>query len=195
MNRNQKKIKIKNEEINTLLDIENIEFPKYVTQLLNLANQNAQGTRPKMVGQMSDLIQQFSGKSIGEWEKWYRNKHPTALEDAVEKIFPMVENLKDAVNKIDKEMVKDWVKDLIIAKTFAGLCFQEAILKKVAEVENTKYRLADPHEESQGIDGYIGDTPVSIKPVTYKQMDRVRETISCRIIFYEKKKDGILIYL
>ncbi len=29
------------------------EFPKYTTQLMNLANLNAQGTRPKVVGQLS----------------------------------------------------------------------------------------------------------------------------------------------
>ena len=195
MNKNKKKIKIRDEEINTLLDIENVSFPKYVTQILNIANQNAQGTRPKVVGQMSDLIQQFPGKNIGEWERWYEKRYPTAIDDAVEKILPMVKNLKSAVNKIDEDTVRSWVKDLVITKTFTGLCFQEAILKKVAEVEKTTYRLATPSEESKGIDGYIGNTPVSIKPVTYKQMDRVRETISCRIIFYEKKKDGIVIYL
>ena len=43
---NDKKIKISNQEINALLDIDNVEFPKYVAQLLNLANHNAQGTRP-----------------------------------------------------------------------------------------------------------------------------------------------------
>jgi hypothetical protein len=42
-----------------------------VAQLLNLANQNAQGTRPKIVGQMSELIEQFGGKSLDEWERWY----------------------------------------------------------------------------------------------------------------------------
>jgi hypothetical protein len=31
-------------------------FPKYTTKLMNLANQNAQGTRPQIVGQMSELI-------------------------------------------------------------------------------------------------------------------------------------------
>ncbi len=41
-----------------------LEFPKYTTQLMNLANQNSQGTRPKVVGQMSDLIQEFDGKKI-----------------------------------------------------------------------------------------------------------------------------------
>ena len=30
-------------------------FPKYTTQIINLANQNAQGTRPQVVGKMSNL--------------------------------------------------------------------------------------------------------------------------------------------
>ena len=43
------------------------EFPKYTTQVINLVNSNAGGTRPKVVGQMSDLIQEFPGKTIQEW--------------------------------------------------------------------------------------------------------------------------------
>ena len=192
---NNKKIKISNQEINALLDIDNVEFPKYVAQLLNLANHNAQGTRPKVVGQMSELIQEFQGKKIDEWEQWYTEKNPTAIDDAVEKIFPMVQNLQQAINSIDKDMVKRWVKDLVVSKTFTGLLFQEAILKKVAELEKAEYRLATPQEEAQGIDGYIGSEPVSIKPITYKQLNRVRDKINCRIIYYEKKKDGVVVYL
>lgn len=56
-----KTIKISNTEILSLLDAEASDFPKYATQILNLANQNAQGTRPSVVGQMSDLIQEFPG--------------------------------------------------------------------------------------------------------------------------------------
>jgi hypothetical protein len=51
-----KKIKIKNEEVTQLLEAEVVSFPKYATQLINLANQNGQGTRPEVVGQMSELI-------------------------------------------------------------------------------------------------------------------------------------------
>jgi hypothetical protein len=36
------KIKISNEEIKELINIEKIDFPKYTTQIVNLANQNAQ---------------------------------------------------------------------------------------------------------------------------------------------------------
>ncbi len=53
-----KTIKILNNDILTLLETEAQTFPKYATQILNLANQNAQGTRPSVVGQMS---QPYSG--------------------------------------------------------------------------------------------------------------------------------------
>lgn len=46
-------LKMKNEElIQELIGSKN-DFPKYTTQILNLANQNAQGTRPRVVGQLS----------------------------------------------------------------------------------------------------------------------------------------------
>ena len=43
-------IKIKNEELAKELVGEVKNFPLYTTQLMNLANQNAQGTRPRVVG-------------------------------------------------------------------------------------------------------------------------------------------------
>ncbi len=49
------RVKITSEEIRKLLDIETPEFPKYVSPLINLANQYAQVTRPKVVGKMSEL--------------------------------------------------------------------------------------------------------------------------------------------
>jgi len=159
----QMKIKLSNEDIRRYLDIGSPDFPKYTTQLINLANQNAQGTRPKVVGQMSELIQHFTGKTVNEWEQWYSTQKPDAVRAATEKIIQIVKNLKNAIDKIDREMVEQWVKDLIIVKTFMGLRFHEAILKKAAEVKGMGYRLSDFTEESKGIDGYIGKISVSIK--------------------------------
>jgi hypothetical protein len=41
-----KKLKMRNEEVTQLLEADVTSFPKYATQLINLANQNAQVTRP-----------------------------------------------------------------------------------------------------------------------------------------------------
>ena len=185
------KIKLTNAAIRESLEIETPSFPKYVTQILNLANQNAQGTRPKVVGQLSDLIREFSGKTLPECEKWYLKKYPEAIKIANKKVLEMVEGLKDAAEKIDYHMVNEWVKDLVIVKTFLGLKFQEAILKKGAEIKGADYRLSDNTDESKGIDGYIEGIPVSIKPDTYKVKKSLSEKINVKIIYYKKVKDGI----
>jgi hypothetical protein len=101
-----------------------------------------------------------------------------------------LKELKNSLNKIDRATVEQWVRDLVIVKTFAGLRFQEAILKKGAEIKGTNYR-SRPDEESKGIDGYIGDIPVSIKPHTYEVKAALPEHIEGKIIYYRKIDDGI----
>ena len=187
------KIKIPNAEVQHLLTEKEINFPKYTTQLMNLANSNAQGTRPKIVGQMSDLIQEFEGKTFEEWAVWYQERYPDAIEKATDKVFEMIEIFKKSIELIDKKLISEWVEDLVLNKTFSGLNFQEAILKKVAEIKETAYKFSTKQEESKGIDGYIDTIPVSIKPITYKTKNHLLENINVSMIFYDKKKDGIVI--
>ncbi|MBA7710258.1 hypothetical protein ES703_119196 [subsurface metagenome] len=188
------KIKITNDEIKEYVGAESYEFPKYASQIMNWANQISQGTRPKVVGQMSELIQEFDGRSIREWEEWYLQKHPKAIEEAAGKVYSMVENFKDVIQGIDKDMVREWIRDLVILKTYTGLKFQEAILKKLSNELGRDYRIASPVEESKGIDGYIGEKPVSIKPHTYKSQSlTLSEEIDVSIIYYEKKKTGLVV--
>jgi len=187
--------KIKNKEIRTLMEVESPEFPKYATQILNLANQNAQATRPENVGQMSELIKEFTGRTLNEWEKWYLKRYPDSIDKATKKILKMIDNFKDVISKIDEPMVRQWVRDLVIVKTFIGLKFQEAVLKKIADKFSAKYRLSTPQEESKGIDGYVGDVPISLKPVTYQSQKRLTEKINADIVYYEKQKDGLKIII
>jgi len=185
-------IKISFKELIKEISGEAKDFPKYTTQIINLANQNAQGTRPRVVGQLSELIVKCPHKEYHKWKEWYLQQQPKAIDDATKKIFSMVEELKKAINQIDEKTVKKWVEDLVIDKTFIGLKFQEGILKRIAKLKKVSYRLANPHEESKGIDGFIGDIPISIKPITYKTKDMLNERIEVKIIYYEKKKNGII---
>lgn len=187
------KIKVPNAEIQELLAGKGYEYPKYSTQIMNLANQNAQGTRPRIVGQMSELIQEFGSGGMAEWESWYLNRYPDAIDTATERVFNMVEELKKSIVLIDKKMIREWVEELVVVKTYAGLKFQEAILKKVSAGLQVEYRLATPEEEVQGIDGMIGSRFVSIKPITYKTMNELPEHIDVPIIYYEKKKSELVI--
>ena len=188
---------IKNEEIAAYNETGAFSFPKYTSQLINWANQNAQGTRPAVVGQMSELFPEFlsSGEEITpeNWRNWYMKRYPDAMEKAVEKIYAQVQNLRDAIPLIDREMVERWVEDLVIYKTFNGLYVQKAILAALAAKRGTEYRLAFPEEESRGIDGYVGGIPYSVKPDTYQTMGRLSESIDVKMIYYTKTKAGLKI--
>ena len=166
------------------------EFPKYTTQLINQASQNMQATRPKVVGQMTELVFECPYKKQEEWEEWYLNKYPDAIDKATDKAYEGVINFKNAIDKIDRDMVKAWVTDLVLTKTAEGLIFQEAILAYIADIENTSYRLAKPEEESKGIDGYIGNKPVQVKSITYTAKQSLQEEIPVDIIYYDKGSKG-----
>lgn len=188
---------LKNESIEVYNESETFSFPKYTSQLINWANQNAQGTRPVVVGQMSELFPEFmaSGKeiTIDNWRSWYTERYPEAFEKATDKIFAQVQNLRNAIPLIDRKMIEQWVEDLVIYKTFNGLYVQKAILASLAEKKRVTYRLATPEEEAIGIDGYVGDTPYSVKPDTYKTMRRLSETINIKMIYYTKTKTSLKI--
>lgn len=185
--------KIYNSDVEALSNASSYPFPKYTTQIINLVNSNAQGTRPVVVGQMSELIQQFDGKTLQEWIDWYNAVQPDAVTNATEKIFAKFEEMKEAVNRIDKPLIEQWVKDLVYTKTFCGLKFQGAIIAFIANELHKDWRLATVEEEARGIDGFIGEKPLQIKAITYKQKMSLAEIIDVPIVYYEKKKDGITI--
>ena len=192
-------INIKNDELIALNGAKSPDFPKYTSQLINWANQNAQGTRPKVVGKLSDLFPEFEDETddvtISKWKEWYIAKYPDAVNEATEKIWKQVENLKDAIVLIDKNMVKRWVEDLVITKTYNGLYFQQAILQRLSTILGLPYRLATAKEESKGIDGYVGDTAYSVKPDTFKSTNArsISDDVNVKMIYYTKKKTGITV--
>jgi len=55
-----------------------------------------------------------------------------------------------------------------------------------------KYKPSTSEDESKGIDGYIGSCSISVKPITYKEKERIsREYPSGDVvIFYEKDQEN-----
>ena len=144
----------------------------YIGSVINLANSFSQATRPKNVGQLSEMIQIFRDSdcdhTIDGWEQFYDEKiGKCKIADASDKIWDYVQRIKGNLNSLTQEDVHEWTKELIISKTFSGLQLQLDILEMVSD--NGNYRLANSEEEAKGIDGFVDGEPVSIKPYTYKK--------------------------
>jgi hypothetical protein len=173
----------------------NPDFPKYTTQLLNLANQNAQGTRSDVVGQMSDLIEESDASSFEEWKEWYLSRYPDAIDKATERVQEHVGNLKEAIEQIDEDMVREWVRDLVLVKTAEGLLIEQKIFEHLSQQFDLPHRDSTAAEESKGIDGYIGDTAVTVKPESYDSKTSTKhESLDAAMVQYKKTSKYLTIF-
>tara|TARA_B100001564_G_C20505237_1_gene608058 strand:+ start:318 stop:869 length:552 start_codon:yes stop_codon:yes gene_type:complete len=169
----------------------------YVGSVINLGNSFSQATRPKNVGQMSDLIQEYresTDKPTRDgWESFYNNRIGLdKIDIATDKTWDYVQRIKENLNSLTRNDVYEWEKDLIIDKTFAGLQVQLDILEMVSETGD--YRLSTPEEESKGIDGVVDGRFVSIKPNSYKsKREAGQESIEYDIIYYKNTKKGLVV--
>ena len=109
------KKKIKNEEVASLSNATIYDFPKYTTMIVNLVNGTAQATRPKVVGQMSELIQEFDGQTLEEWVEWYTAKKPNAIKDATAKISNLMIEIRKAMELILKNHLHLHTVDFLIS--------------------------------------------------------------------------------
>jgi len=169
----------------------------YIGSVINLGNSFSQATRPKNVGQMSDLIQEYRESttcpSQDGWQSFYDEQQGLdKIDVAADKIWDYVQRIKKNLDELNRDDVYNWTKDLIVNKTFSGLQVQLDILEMVSETG--EYRLATPDEESKGIDGVVDGKYVSIKPHTYKKtIESGKETIEYPIIFYKNTKKGLVV--
>ena len=182
------------------------KYPTYISGYLNDANKYSWATRPMNVGQLTEIFQSFiethpikNRLNVDNWEKYYNKVMPGAIENSTNILYKKVKQLSSGTmmhnyTKITKQMIGSWVRDLVINKTFDGLCMQKPIFEYLSNLYNKPYRLSTSKEESKGIDGYIGREPISIKPLSYDRKN-LKENINVRIIRYQKINNKIHIHL
>ena len=187
------KIRITPQELRGRLIGNRPPYERYVSPLINLANRFAQATRPNRVGQVSELIRECPAHDYEGWRDWYLDRHPKTIEKATDRVVAMIDQIRDAMDKIDRATVLRWVTELVLEQTYVGLRVERAILEETAHRLRKELQFSSPEDESRGIDGYLDGIPVSVKPDTYKAMDTISETIDARMIYYEKKSNGTIV--
>lgn len=158
---------------------ESIDYPKYLLQLINIANQNSQATRKKNVGSMKDLFTEFvklhtlSNITPTSWKKyWFDKMGKTSFDTACKKILTQLMNQLQCLSS-DSSIslgpsinlyVEKWLNQFLFQRTFQGMCLEHVVAKKLSEIYQLDYFLSDSNAEKEGIDVIIGTIPVQIKP-------------------------------
>lgn len=179
----------------------------YHSSFLNTVNKDARSSRPETVGKLATelfpkYIEQAIEPSPADWKLHYQKGHSEQYENGLKKFKEQFEKEKQAINDISDEDLTNWYDDLLFNKTFSGLYVEDAILKDIASKKEETYKKSSSSEESQGIDGYIGDVPYSVKAESYKDSAaKNTETINAKMVYYRytedanKKNTGVEYYI
>ena len=174
----------------------NYQPKTYHSSFLNTVNKDARSSRPEMVGSLAtDLfpkyIEQATEPSPTDWKRHYKDGHSEQYNNGLKRFKEQFEKEKKAINDISDDALTNWYDDLLFNKTFAGLYAEDAILKDIAEKKKEEYKKSTSEEESQGIDGYIGNVPYSVKAESYKESAaKNTETISAKMVYYRYTEDA-----
>lgn len=160
-------IRISPEERASFVRERSPDYPKYTSQILNLANQNAKSTRRSLVGPMKNIVEEFTDKypngTYEDWEQYYLNEYDgeERLEESTEELLQMVSQMEEAMEKIDDDLAHMFIRDLVLYKTYQGTSrdIKEVVLKKLSQIYDLEYELS----ASEDIDGYIDGTPLIIE--------------------------------
>ena len=103
-------------------------YAKYVSPFINMANRYSQATRPKRVGQLTELIRECRPNDCDAWRAWYLHRKPDSIDSAVGMVVAKLELIKEALSGIDEPTVRCWIKELMFEKTYVGLRLERAVL-------------------------------------------------------------------
>jgi hypothetical protein len=182
-------ILIEGEVLDDLLGAQSPDFPTYLAGIINLVNGWSQATRPKNIGQLTELFPEFRRQQphggVNDWERWYEERYPEIIEEACQKTWTLMQKVFEAIPMISESMVRRWVRDLIVNKTYQGLSIQDSVLQALGRSLGLKVRGAKPEEERYGVDGFVGGVPVSVKPADYDAAIGRRSAVFGVLVRYE----------
>lgn len=162
-------------------------------QVLNVAAQRFQLTRPGAVGPTMELINECDPKSLAEWKEYYFANAHTRKKDTVKVTEELLQNLGQKLyDKIQDTVKPSWIKafneitlndcvdyiyDVTLERSYDGYHREDAVYRELAVEFDGKilFEKADSITDSAWSIDYIGiikqskiKIGIQVKPVTAK---------------------------
>lgn len=194
-------LKLTPKHFNSVTQRDRFEFPKYTKPILNIATQNSKATSVKIVGSMKEQFTEFlkqGGRTLAEWETWYNQRGGVdKINQATDKLCEMLDKMPVDKTVFTQDMAHRYIQELVYNKTHYGMSGEFHSVCAVADYFGKTYRFSTPEEESQGIDAFIDNKPVQVKPHDSVKMHHVRnhaDTDKTLVVTYEAKKDVCFVH-
>lgn len=165
------------EVYDSLPDFEWEKYQRGFLGILNNAYNQSCNTGTKILGDMSEITDEFDGGSYDEFLSYYYNEWD-GHSRRVRAVRRMTENLVSRIEAVGGEITerkaRRWAKQYIgsmLVNSYRGFLDEERAIELVADEMGSDWRVADSSQESAGVDGYIEQTTVQVKPASHSSLD------------------------
>lgn len=167
------------------------EYETYVRPLLNLANQYSHATRPAQLGiSTSEESKRFQDQhdqpAPSDWRAYLNDEYDmdAILDEATDQMQEKIDEFRAVLDNVDRSVIRKWLKELIYQKSFEGHAIEERVMLEAANHYGVRFERNTKSDEQDGIDGYLGGQPVSVKPVSYFDKNELPEHIDVPMLVY-----------
>lgn len=182
------------------INAQDARIQKYQSEILNIVNKHGRGNDAKIVGMVSQVIKDYRANtdepSLDGWKQYHQELADIrGINAGVEANWIKFQEIKNAIDLIDKDTIRCWLENLVYNKTFAGLQAQDIVLNDIANRLTKEkggkysYRNGDSDDEKAQIDGYIiaPDNKVcglQVKSDTYKSHNTIEGIAPVQYVYY-----------
>ncbi|QJR22148.1 hypothetical protein BREVNS_1398 [Brevinematales bacterium NS] len=154
--------------------------------ILNIAINRWGLQKKKNVGAVSEEIRKCSPKNIEEWERYYYEnvRSKAHLEELGRKLYTKISEVLHAeIQSITEEDCIEYIKNLVIKKTFEGyITEKKTIYGQLQELLGTPIHPApDEWDRKYNVDFYIqvrnSYIGLQIKPITFEHAPQYAQTL------------------
>ncbi|NPV39475.1 MAG: MjaI family restriction endonuclease [Brevinematales bacterium] len=154
--------------------------------ILNIAINRWGLQKKKNVGPVSEEIRKCSPKNIEEWEQYYYEnvRSKAHLEELGRKLYTKISEVLHAeIQSITEEDCIEYIKNLVIKKTFEGyITEKKTIYEQLQELLGTTiYPASDEWDRKYNVDFYIQVRKfyigLQIKPITFEHAPQYAQTL------------------
>lgn len=189
------------------INAQDVNVKEGQSEFLNIVNKHGHGNDDTLVGMVSQVIKEYrkttDAPTLQGWIDYHNMlDNIEGIEAGVKKNWAYFKKMKGAIDKIDIDTIRFYLKNLVYNKTFAGLQAQDMLLKDIAanlskeRQKEYRYQNGDADDERAQIDGYIiapngKKCGLQIKSESYRSHNTIEGTAPVQYVYYELKEDAL----
>lgn len=165
------------EVYDTLPTFEWEKYQKGFLGILNNAYNQSCNTGTKVLGDMSEITSQYDGGSYTDFLVYYADEWDGTerTNEATQRMADNIVNRIESVGgRIDEKVAFKWANQYVqymLVNSYRGFMDEARAIELVADEVDADWRVADSSKESEGVDGYIDERSVQVKPDSHNDLD------------------------